>query len=549
MTVTEDAPAAVSAPSEPPAASQATPGLAAILGTGDHKVVGRLWIMAALIHALLAGIGAVLVAAERIDLASLDVIGSEWFAQVYTYRSLAAGFLVIMPLTIGLATAIVPLQVGASTLAFPRAAAASFWAFLLGSGLLVGAYSIKGGPGGTDVDGVRLFVVALALVLVAEVLAWICIATTVIAVRIPGMSLARTPLFAWAALVAGAVWTIVLSVLGGIVVLAYLDVRYGGGNGFFGGGDSTLYARIAWVYDTPTVYAFAIPALGFVGSIVPVFTGTRHERHRIAQGLIGAFGALSVGVWAMPGFGQNAYPWLYEAPWVGVSVAIVVPLLGLLGLWALTAARGSVRLSSPLLFGVASALMLLVGVLAGAVQAIKPVKTIVEGPGTSLFGTTWTTAITDYVILAALIAALGGVVYWSPKLLGRTMAEAPARAVALLLLAGTVLWSFPDLVAGLLGQSAGASGLPADNRSTIEALNTASTIGGAILALAGVGFVIAVLRAVRSDAVPGDDPWSGHTLEWATSSPPPAGNFSSLPTVASEAPLYDARHRTEEGTA
>lgn len=549
MTVTEDAPAAVSAPSEPPAASQATPGLAAMLGTGDHKVVGRLWIMAALIHALLAGIVALLVAAERIDLSSLDVIGSSWVAGAYSYRSIAAGFLVVLPLMIGLATAIAPLQVGASTLAFPRAAAASFWAFLLGSGLLVGSYSIKGGPGGNDVDGVRLFIVAFALVLVAEVIAWICIATTVIAVRVPGMSLARTPLFAWSALVAGAVWTIVLSVLGGIVVLSYLDVRYGGDTGFFGGGDAALYARIAWVFDTPTVYAFAIPVLGFVGSVVPVFTGTRHERHRIAQGLIGAFGVLSVGVWAMPGFGQDPFPWLYEAPWVAVSFAIVVPLLGLFGLWALTIGRGALRLASPLLFGVAAALMLLVGVLAGAVQAVEPIKTIVDGPGWSLFGTTWTTSITHYVLLATLIAALGGVVYWSPKLLGRSVAEAPARAVALLLLAGTVLWSFPDLVAGLLGQAAGPpTQLPADNVSTIEALNAASTVGVAILGLAGVLFAIIVLRAVRSEATPGDDPWSGHTLEWATSSPPPVGNFASLPTVASEAPLYDAHHRTEEGT-
>ncbi len=549
MTVTEDAPTAVLATSEPPAVSQETPALAAMLGTGDHKVVGRLWIMAALIHALLAGIGAILVAAERIDLARLDVIGSTWITEVYTYRSIAAGFLVILPLTIGLATAIVPLQVGASTLAFPRAAAASFWTFLLGSGLMVGAYSIKGGPGGTDVDGVRLFIVAFVLVLVAEVIAWICIATTVIAVRVPGMSLARTPLFAWSALIAGAAWVITLPVLGAIVVLSYLDVRYGGANGFIGGGNATLYDRIAWVFGTPTVYAFAIPALGFMGSVVPVFAGTRHERHRIAQGLIGAFGVLSVGVWAMPGFGENPFPWLYEAPWVAVSCTIVVPLLALFALWALTARRGAVQLTSPLLYGVAAALMLLVGVIAGWVQAIKPVKTVVDGPSSSLYGTTWTTSIAGYVVLAALIAGLGGIVYWSPKLIGRRVAEAPARAVALLLLGGTVLWSFPDLVAGLLGQSAGLPVMPADNVSTIEALNTVSTIGGAVIALAGVVFVISMFRAVRSDDLPGDDPWSGQTLEWTTSSPPPPGNFNSPPAVASEAPLYDARHRNEEGTA
>jgi heme/copper-type cytochrome/quinol oxidase subunit 1 len=549
MTVTEDAPAAVSAPAEPTAPTPAASGLAAILGSGDHKVVGRLWIVASLVHAALAGVVALLVAAEKMDLADIGIVSTSWFDQLVAYRSIAAAFLFLLPLTIGVATAIVPLQVGASTIAFPRAAAAAAWTYLIGGGLVVGAFAIDGGPGGGDVDGVRLFIVAFVLVLLALVVAWICIATTVIAVRAPGLSLVRTPLFSWSALVAAGVWIVTLPVLAGLLVATYVDVRYGGGGGFFGGGEEAVYARIAWVFSTPAVYAFAIPALGLIGSVVPVFSATRHERHRLAQGLIGAFAVLSVGAWTLPGFGQDPHPWLYELPWVAVSFAIVVPVLGLLGLWAVTVRRGRVTLGSPLLYAVAAGLMLLVGVLAGAVQAIKPIKTLVDGKGTSLYGTTWSSAVASYVLLAAAIALLGASVYWAPKLLGRTLKEAPARAIALVLLAGTVLWSFPDLVAGLLGQPGGIGQSPTDNVSTIEALNLASTIGGAVLALGLVGFVALVVGATRSDELPGDDPWSGHTLEWATSSPPPIGNFASLPEITSEAPLYDARHRTEEGTA
>lgn len=549
MTVTEDAPAAVSAPSEPTAPLPAASGLAAILGSGDHKVVGRLWIVAALVHAALAGVAALVVAAEKMDLADIAIVSSDWFDQYVAYRSIAAAFLFLLPLTIGVATAIVPLQVGASTIAFPRAATAAAWTYLIGSGLVVGAFAIDGGPGGGDVDGVRLFVVAFLLVLLALVVAWTCIATTVIALRPPGLSLVRTPLFSWSALVAAGVWVVTLPVLAGILVATYVDVRYGGGGGFFAGGEEAVYDRIAWAFNTPTVYAFAIPALGVIGSVVPVFSSTRHERHRVAQGLIGAFAVLSVGAWAMPGFGQDPYPWLYELPWVAVSLAIVVPVLGLLGLWALTMRRGSLSLASPLLYAAAAGLMLLVGVLAGAVQSIEPIKTLVDGDGTSLYGTTWSTSVASYVVLATAIAMLGGAVYWSPKLIGRTMKEAPARVVALVLLAGTVLWSFPDLVAGLLGQPGGIGQVPTDNVSTIEALNVASSIGGVVLALGLAAFVALVVGATRSDDLPGDDPWSGHTLEWATSSPPPIGNFASLPAITSEAPLYDARHRTEEGTA
>jgi heme/copper-type cytochrome/quinol oxidase subunit 1 len=549
MTVTEDAPAAVTASPEPTAPAPASSGLAAILGSGDHKVVGRLWIVAALAHVVLAGAVAVLVEAEKIDLSGIDVLGSGWAAQAFAYRSIAGAFLVLLPLTVGVATAIVPLQVGAATIAFPRAAAAAAWAYLIRGRRVVGALAHHGGPIGSDVDGVRLFIVAFTLVLIALVVAWVCIATTVVALRVPGLSLARTPLFAWSTLVAGAVWIISLPVLAGTMVLAYVDVRYGGTGGFFGGGESTLYARIAWAFGTPAVYAFAIPALGVAGSVVPVFARTRHQQHRIAQGLIGAFGAFSVGAWALPGYGQDAFPWLYEAPWVAVSIIVLVPLLGLFGLWALTVRQGRVALASPLLFAGAAAVMLLVGVLAGAVQAVEPIKTLVDGEGTSLYGTTWSTSVASYVVLAAAIALMGGVVYWAPKLVGRSFAEGGARIVAVVLLAGTVLWSFPELVSGLLGQP-GAFGVePADNVSTIEAMNVASTIGGAVLALGVLGFIALLIGAARSDEPPGDDPWEGHTLEWATSSPPPHGNFASLPTVTSEAPLYDARHRPEEATA
>lgn len=546
MTVTQDAPAAAPAtPEQPPAPGPMAPGLASILGSGDHKVVGRLWLVASLVHLVLAGAAALWVAALRVDSEKLATDAPDLFAQAFAFRSIGGAFLFLLPLTIGIATLVVPLQVGASTVAFPRAAAAAAWTYLLGGGLLIGAYAIDGGPYGDDTDGVRLFIAAFLLVIVALTVAWICIGTTVIALRAGGMSLKRVPLFAWSSLVAAGVWVVTLPVLGAMVLIAYIDIRYGGANGFISGGAAaTLYGRIAWMFSQPAVYAFAIPVLGFIGSVVPVFSDTRHHLHRVAMGLIGAFAALSAGAWTVPAFGPEPTPWLYELPWVAVSIAILIPLLGLFGLWALTARQGQPRLASPLLFGVAAGLMLLVGVLAGAVQAIEPIKTLVDGDGTSLYGTSVTTAVASYVVLAAAIAAFGGIVFWAPKIVGRQLPEAGARVVALLLLAGTVLWSFPDIVSGLLGQPGVPGVVASDNVDTIEKLNAVSASGGAVLALAMAAFVTLLIRATRSSELPGDDPWSGHTLEWATSSPPPVGNFASLPAITSEAPLYDARHQS-----
>ena len=540
MTVTEDAPAAALASPDPIATAQTPAGLAAVLGSGDHKVVGRLWIVAALAHLVLVAAASLYVSAMRLDtggLADLTDSQGDWFPQIVTYRAIGGAFLVLLPLTIGLATVIVPLQVGASTLAFPRSAAAAAWAYLIGGGLVIGSYAIDGGPFGSDRDGVRLFIVALSLVLVAEVVAWISIMTTVFTLRAPGMSLARAPLFAWSALVAGTVWLLTLPVLAAVLVITYVFVRYGGED------SSEIYARISWAFSQPTVYAFGIPVLGFVGSVVPVFSATRHHLNRHARTSITAFGALAIGAWALPGFVGPSTPWLYELPWVASSFLIVLPVLALLGLWAITIRKGRVTIASPLLFGAASLVMLLVGLLAGAAQAIKPIKTLVDGDGSSLYGTSWTTSVASYVFLALAIALFGALTFWAPKLIGRRLPEGPARGTAVLLLVGTVLWSFPDLASGLLGQGGDVPGPVTENQSTIEALNAASLVGGVLLSVAAIGFIGLMMRAIRSGELPGDDPWEGHTLEWATSSPPAPGNFATLPEVASEAPLYDARHQ------
>ena len=537
MTVTADAPAAAPA-SESTAPRPAPSGLAGVLGSGDHKVVGRLWLVAGLTHLLLVGAISVLLSAERIDPATLSIFGSDTLVQADTFRFIAGIFLAVVPLTIALATVIVPLQVGASTIAFPRAAAAAAWGYLIGGGLLLGAYAIDGGPGGTDRDGVVLFVVAFGLVLVALTVAWISIATTVLALRAPGMRLARVPLFAWSTLVAGSVWILTLPVLAGLAVLSYLDARYAG---FIGGGEGSLYARIAWAFGTPSIYVLAIPVVGFVGSVVPVAAQTRHHLHRVALGLIGAIGVLSVGVWTIPNLG-GTLPWLYEGPWIAVSIAAIVPLLGLVGLWGATVRAGRVVLSSPLLFAVVAALLALLGLAAGAAQAIKPLKTLVDGGSTPLYGTSWSTGVTALLLLAGATAALGGIVYWAPKLLGARVHEGGARLVALLVLVGSGIGCIAQLAAGLLGEPGPAVLGATDNLDAIKSLDTAVTVGDGILGLAGLLFVLLVLRAAfRSDDV-GDDPWSGHTLEWATASPPAPGNFASVPAITSEAPLYDVRH-------
>jgi cytochrome c oxidase subunit I len=474
-------------------------------------------------------------------------------AQVVTLHSISGLFLVVLPLLLGIATVVVPLQVGASTLAFPRASAAAYWTFLVGGGLLLASFAVNGGPYGGEQDGVALFIASFVLVILALCTAAVSVATTVVTLRAPGMTLRRTPLFSWSMLIATTVWLLTLPVLAGVMVLAYADLQYGSGE--LMGGAGGLYNHILWVFWQPTVYAFAIPALGIIADVVPVFAQRRHQRHVVAMFLVGLFGALGFGAWAQVGvrtFDEFAdtTPWLYEGPWVVVSFLIAVPLLGLLMLWTGTLAAGKVKLGSPLILAQAAGLLLFVGVAGGIGTSIDALD---------LVGSTWMTAQTYLVLIGALVAGFAGLAFWAPKIYGGLLREPTARLVATLLVIGTLVLAVPYAIAGLLDQPRllatinGETSIDealGDSKGTIETLNLVSAIGGVIVVAAAAIAVLAVLgtRVSRKGGV-GDDPWNGHTLEWTTASPPPVGNYASLLEITSEAPLYDARYATTEASA
>jgi heme/copper-type cytochrome/quinol oxidase subunit 1 len=553
MTVTEaprdvhDDVADVAADIEP-----APGGLAALVGSGDPRTVGKLFVGTSLLFLLVSGVAGLLVAFELIDLDQTgNVLADDVFSQVVTLHSIAGVFLVVLPLLLGLATAVVPLQVGASTVAFPRASAAAFWTYLVAGGLIMAAYAVDGGPFGGDDAGVAMFVAAFVVLLAALCTATVSVVTTVLTMRAPGMTLRRAPLFSWSMLVAGTIWLLTLPILAGAMVLVYLDLTHGQQ---FLGGTAGVYDRISWAFWQPTLYAFAIPALGIVADVVPVFAQRRLKHHAIAMGLIGAFGALSFGAWAQFGVALvpeadttpwlGGSPWLFT-PWVVASLAIVVPLLALLGLFGSTVRAGRAKLAGPVVFAQCASLLLLVGVAAGMLTTIEDLD---------LAGTTWMTAQSYVVLLATVTAALGGVAFWAPKLYGRLLPEALGRMTATLLLLGTLVLAVPYGIAGFLDQPRpldAAAAADLSDKATVEVLNLIAAIGGVIVVLGVVLAVLGLLRSVLSTPAgggPGDDPWAGHTLEWTTSSPPPVGNFAGLLEVTSEAPLYDARHAAERAT-
>jgi heme/copper-type cytochrome/quinol oxidase subunit 1 len=542
MTVTEAPRAAALEAAVAPSPSAPPTGLAAVVGSGDPRTIGKLFVGTSVLFLLASGVAGALVGIESFDTASSDLLGAETTLRMLTLHSTAALFLGVLPLMVGLATAVVPLQVGASTLAFPRASAAAYWVWLVSGALVLSTYAIDGGPFGTDLDAVALYVAALIAVIVALAVALISVVTTVITLRAPGMTLRRTPLFSWSMLVGGTAWLLTLPALAAGLLLGYLDLRYGQQ---FLGGSGGIYDRVAWLFWQPTLYLVAVPALGVIADVVPVFARRRHQRHAAAMFLIGLLAAVGFGAWAqvgatIDGSGSPA-PWLGEGPWIVVGFVAVVPVLGLLGLWTATLAKGKVRLGTPLVLSLLAGLLVFLGVAAGGATVIGALD---------LDGTTWMTAQATLVVLGSAVAGLAGVAFWAPKLYGKLLPDALTRLGGTVVFLGALVAAIPLAVAGAFSQSrlvaAGAETVAADDLELVEVLNLVSGIGLAVAVLGGL--IVALALARRPSGDPGDDPWEGHTLEWATTSPAPVGHFATLPEITSEAPVYDARHAAAADT-
>src|ERR671917_296110 len=483
MTVTE-APrdAAVEAAAAPSLSAPPT-GLAAVVGSGDPRTIGKLFVGTSLLFLIASGVAGALVGFEQYDSAGSEIFGADTAVRIFTMHSTAALFLGVLPLLLGLATAVVPLQVGASTVAFPRASAAAYWLWLVAGGLVLASYAIDGGPFGTELDAVGLYVAGLIAVVVALAVATVSVVTTVATLRAPGMSLRRTPLFSWSVLVGGSVWLLTLPVLAGMLVLAFIDLRYGGDQQFLGGSDR-VYDRVVWMFWQPTLYVVAVPALGIIADIVPVFARRRHQRHRAAMFLIGMAAALGFGAWAQLGVSidgnAGSAPWLFEGPWIVVGFAAIVPVLGLLGLWTGTLGAGKVRLGTPLVLSLFAGLLIFLGVAAGGATVIDALD---------LDGTTWMTAQTTLVLLGTVVAGLAGVAYWAPKLYGKLLPDGLTRLGGTIVFIGALVAAVPQAIAGTLSQSrfvaGGVSEVDPGDLDTVELLDLVSAVGLAVVVLGG----------------------------------------------------------------
>lgn len=526
MAVTETPPETAETAADPtPAAARPAPtGLAAVLGSGDHKVVGRLYVVTALVLGVPLLVLGTLFGVERIGTDSVDVFGEGTVFQFFTLLRVGTVFLLALPLAIGVAVVVVPLQVGARSIAFPRAAAASYWGWLLGSLLLLASYLMNGGPGGGSGSGVNLWIASMGMLILSLLLAAVCLATTVIALRTPGLTLDRAPMYAWSVAVASVMWILTLPVLFGLLVLIYVDHRHAGGVG--PGNNAEMFNRVTWFFRNPQIYVVAIPVLGFAADVLGTTARARLTPRLAVQFAVVAFGVLGFGAFLA---GADASD--LESPVViAMGLLGVLPVLAVLALIGDLFRRGSFRLTTGAVYAVAALVVLLHGVVGGAIGSL---------PGLDTPGTVFDLGVQHALVLASLIGSLGGLHWWAVKIGRQAATESLGKVAPLVLLVGSALVVIPDLVSGLVGEDAE---LAPDWTGGLSGLNAVTALGFALVLL-GVAVAIAsyVPLLKTADDVP-VDPWDGQTLEWLAPSPPPLANFEAdLPVVTSAEPLVDQR--------
>jgi len=529
---------------EPPEPPEAT-GLLKWFTTTDHKAIGKSYVFTSFVFFCLAGVLALLLRAQLAQPNS-TVLDQQDYNQVFTMHGTIMMYLFATPFGFGLANYFVPLHIGAPDMAFPRLNALSYWMFLGGGLIVVSGFLTSGGAASfgwvsyaplseavhTPGVGADLWIVGLLLTGLATIATSVNIVTTVFCLRAPGMTMFRMPIFTWNMLVTSVLALMAFPVLTAALALLYCDRHFS--MRIFDvsrGGVPILWQHLFWFFGHPEVYIIVLPFFGVVTQVLPVFS------RRPIFGYTGivfatlAIAGLSVGVWAHHMFTTGAVLLSYFS---AMSFLIAVPTGVKFFNWIGTMWGGKITFPTPMLFSLGFMVVFLLGGLSGVLLASPPIDFQVHD-------TYFVVAHMHYVLFgSAVFAGFSAAYFWYPKMTGRMLREGWGKLHFWALFIGFNLTFFPQHILGERGMPRRVQTYGAGEGLTF--LNLLSTVGSFLIGISTVFFIWNMWVSWRKPVVAGDDPWGGHTLEWWTSSPPPLHNFTSLPPIHSDRPVWDARY-------
>jgi cytochrome c oxidase subunit 1 len=522
-------------------------GILSWLLTADHKRIGILYLISITFFFVIGGIFAGLIRLELLT-PQPDLVASDTYNKLFTMHGIVMIFLFLVPsvpATIG--NFLIPIMIGTKDLAFPKINLLSWYLYIAGAAFTMAALVLGGvdtgwtftTPLSTHYLNTHVVTAGLGVFIIgfSSIFTGLNFIVTIHRMRAPGMTWFRLPLFVWSNYAASILMvlgtpvlaiTLVLVVLERTIHLGVFDPQLGG--------DPLLFQHLFWFYSHPAVYIMILPGMGVISEIMSTFS-----RKRVFGYSAVAFSSVAI---ALFGF----FVWAHHMFIMGVSnySALVFSLLTMLVAvpsaikifnWAFTMQKGSITFETPMLYALAFIGLFTIGGLTGVFLGSL-------GMDIHLTETYFIVAHFHYVMVGGMLMAfLGGVHFWWPKMTGRMYPESISKLSAVTSFIGFNLTFLPQFLLGYLGMPRRYHSYPAE----YQVLNVLSTAGATVL---GFGFLMPVLYllwSLKYGAIAGNNPWQATGLEWQIQSPPLTENFLESPVMDHEAYDYEwLAHKTQQ---
>ena len=518
------------------------------LTTVDHKRIGIMYILAALLMLFRGGVDALMMRAQT-AIPDNGLLDGQHYNEVFTTHGVVMILFMAMPFIIGLMNIVTPLQIGARDVAFPRLNAVSFWLFFMGAMLFNISFVVGGSPDAgwtsyfplasndfSESVGSNYYAISLQIAGIGTLLTGINFIVTILKMRAPGMNLMKMPMFTWSILITNFIIVFAFPVLTVALALMTMDRLFG--TQFFtmaNGGSDMLWANLFWVWGHPEVYIVILPAFGIYSEIISTFARRNLYGYNSMVISMVAISTLSFIVWA-----HHFYTMGHGAMVNGIfsitTMAIAVPTGVKIFNWLFTLWKGKIVFTVPMLYSLAFIPIFTLGGVTGVMLAMASADY-------QYHNTMFLVAHFHYVLIPGTVfAVLAGFTYWWPKMFGFMLSEKIGKWSFWFITIGFNVTFFPMFITGLDGQ---ARRMYTYSESTgYGPLNMLSFVGAIGLA---IGFALIVYNIYWSTRYASrnisNDPWDARSLEWATHTPIPEYNFAIVPTVASTEAFWDAKKK------
>src|SRR5210317_102071 len=508
-------------------------GLMRWVTTTNHKDIGTLYLLFALVMFFVGGAMAMVIRAELFQ-PGMQVVDPQFFNSMTTVHALVMIFGAVMPAFTGLANWLIPMQICAPVMALPRMNNFSFWILPFAFSLLLSTFFMEGGgpAGGWTIypplslqmgDGFPFMIFAIHLAGISSIMGAINVVVTILNMRAPGMTLMKMPLFVWTWLITAYLLIATMPVLAGAVTMLLTDKF--AATSFFsaaGGGDPVMYQHIFWFFGHPEVYILILPAFGIVSAIVPTFARKPLFGYSSMVYATASIAFLSFIVWAHHMF-TVGMPVVGELFFMYATMMIAVPTGVKVFNWVSTMWKGSITFETPMLFAIGFIMMFTLGGFSGLMLAIAPADF-------QYHDTYFVVAHFHYVLVTgAIYSIMAAAYYWLPKWTGNMYDETLGKWHFWISTISVNVLFFPQHFLGLAGMP---RRIP-DYSTQFADFNMISSIGGFIFGASQLIFVGVIVHCVyKSRKAATAQVWEGaRGLEWTLSSPPPYHSFNTPPPI------------------